>query len=98
MSEQIDVIAHIHAKAGEEDVVRAVLESYVEPTRKEEGCLRYDLFVDVTDATKFTFVEEWTSMSCLEQHGQSAHITAGRAKLTDKLAGPAWVQKLTRIR
>lgn len=97
MSEQVDVIAHIQAKPGEEDVVRAVLESYLAPTRLEEGCLRYDLFVDLTDPAKFTFIEEWTSMSLLERHGQSAHITAGRARLADKLAGPAWVQKLTRL-
>ena len=97
MSGQVDVIAHIHAKAGEEAAVRAVLESYLEPTRVEEGCLRYDLFGDLSDAAKFTFVEEWSSMAALEKHGQSAHIAAGRAQLADKLAGPAWVQKLTRI-
>ena len=97
MSEQIDVIAHNQAKPGEEAFVRSVLESYVAPTRLEEGCLRYDLFCDVSDAAKFTFVEEWTSMALLEKHGQSAHIAAGKAKLVDKVAGPAWVQKLTRV-
>jgi quinol monooxygenase YgiN len=97
MSEQVDVIAHIHAKAGEELAVRAVLESYLAPTRLEEGCLRYDLFADLNDPAKFTFIEEWTSMAALEKHGQSAHIAAGRAQLADKVAGPAWVQKITRI-
>ncbi|MBY0502961.1 MAG: antibiotic biosynthesis monooxygenase [Bryobacteraceae bacterium] len=97
MSEQIDVIAHIHAKPGQEDAVRAVLESYVGPTRQEDGCLRYDLFVDVSDPTRFTFVEEWTTMAALEKHGQSAHIAAGRAQLADKVAEAAWVQKLHRV-
>ena len=97
MSEQIDVIAHIHAKPGQEDVVRAVLESYVGPTRQEDGCLRYDLFVDVKDPTKFTFVEEWTSMAALEKHGQSAHIAAGRSRMVDLVAEAAWVQKLRRV-
>ena len=54
MNEQIDVIAHIQAKPGEEAFVRSVLESYVAPTRLEEGCLRYDLFSDVSDPAKFT--------------------------------------------
>ncbi len=97
MKEQIDVIAHIQAKAGEEDSVRAILESYVAPTRLEDGCLRYDLFVDVSDSTKFTFVEEWATMEALLKHGQSPHITKGKALVGDKVAGPAWVQKLTRI-
>jgi len=97
MSEQVDVIAHIHAKPGQEDAVRAVLKSYVGPTRLEDGCLRYDLFVDVTDPTKFTFVEEWTSMAALEKHGQSAHIAGGRARMVDLVAEVAWVQKLRRV-
>lgn len=97
MKEQIDVIAHIQAKAGEEDSVRAILESYVAPTRLEDGCLRYDLFIDLNDPSKFTFVEEWTTMAALEKHGQSAHITKGKALVADKVAGPAWVQRLTRI-
>jgi len=41
-----DRIAHIHAKPGLEGALREVLESFVEPTRKEDGRLRFDLFVD----------------------------------------------------
>ena len=97
MKTQLDVVAHIQAAAGEEALVREVLESYVAPTRLEEGCLRYDLFMDNDDASKFTFLEEWTSAEALFKHSQSAHITGGRARLEGKLRGPAWVQKLTRI-
>ncbi len=94
---KIDVVAHIHAKPGQEAAVREILEGFVAPTRKEEGCLRYDLFVDLSDAGKFTFIEEWTSTAALETHSQSAHITAGRAKMPDLLREPGWVQVLTRI-
>lgn len=94
---KIDVVAHIHAKAGQEAALREVLEAFIAPTRVEEGCLRYDLFVDLSDAGKFTFIEEWTSVAALEKHGQSAHIQAGRAKMPELLREPAWVQVLTRI-
>ena len=97
MKSQLDVVAHIQAVAGEEQLVRAVLESYVAPTRLEEGCLRYDLFVDVEDSTKFTFIEEWTSAEALQMHSQSAHLAAGRARIEGKLAVPNQVRKLTRI-
>jgi len=97
MNEKIDVIAHIHAAAGNEDVVRAALESFVEPTRKENGCLRYDLFQDTADPLKFTFIEEWSSPAALERHSKSAHIAAGRAKMDGKLAAPSWVQVARRI-
>jgi len=96
---KIDVIAHIQAKPGREAVVRAVLESFVSPTRQEDGCLRYDLLVDADDAAKFTFIEEWASREALDKHSQSAHIAAGRAKMTagELLAGPSWVQVAHRI-
>jgi len=97
MSEKIDVIAHIHAAEGNEAIVREALESFVEPTRKEEGCLRYDLFQDVSDPLKFTFIEEWQSPAALDAHSKSAHIAAGRAKMNGKLAGPSWVQVTKRI-
>ena len=94
---KVDVIAHIHAKPGREKELREVLESFVGPTRLEDGCLRYDLFVDLDNPTKFTFVEEWASRQDLEKHGKSAHISVGRAKFPDLLAEPGWVQVATRI-
>ena len=94
---KIDVIAHIHAKSGQEKALKMVLESFVGPTRLEEGCLRYDLYVDLDDPTKFTFIEEWSSREALVKHGQSDHIVAGRTMFPELLAEPGWVQVLTRI-
>lgn len=94
---KIDVVAHIHAKPGAEAALRAVLEGFVAPTRAEEGCLRYDLFEDLKNPGKYTFIEEWTSEEALAKHGQSAHIQAGRAQFPELLAEPGWVQVLTRI-
>ncbi len=93
---KVDVVAHIQAKPGQEAAVRAVLEGFIAPTCLEDGCLRYELFVDADDPTKFTFIEEWASREALNVHGQSAHIIAGRAKMPDLLAGPSWVQVLTK--
>jgi quinol monooxygenase YgiN len=93
---KIDVVAHIHAKPGQEAAVRAVLEGFISLTLNEDGCLRYDLFVDADDPAKFTFIEEWASRQALTVHGQSAHIVAGRARMGDLLAGPSWVQVLTK--
>jgi quinol monooxygenase YgiN len=97
MSQKIDVVAHIEALPGEEALVREVLESYIAPTRLEEGCLRYDLFVDQSNPCKFTFIEEWTSLEAPQKHSQSPHLAAGRPRVAGKLAGPNWVQILDRI-
>ena len=96
-SPKIDVVAHLHAGAGNEALFREVLESFVAPTRQEQGCIRYDLFQDVTDPAQFTFIEEWASAADLERHSQSAHIVAGRARIAGKEAKAAWVQVVRRI-
>lgn len=93
---KVDVIAHIHAKPGRETDLRNVLLGFVAPTLQEDGCIRYELFVDLDDPTKFTFVEEWASRSALETHGKSDHIAKGRAQFPDLLAQPPWVQVLTK--
>ena len=94
---KVDVVAHLQAKPGSERALRAVLESFVAPTRQEKGCLRYDLHVDLDDPTKLTFIEEWESREDLEMHGRSEHIAAGRVKFPELLLQPAWVQVLSRI-
>jgi quinol monooxygenase YgiN len=96
MSQQVDVVAHFRALPGKEAELRALLESFVAPTRQEEGCLRYDLFIDLKDPLQFTFIEEWTTEAALDKHGQSAHINAGRPKFPE-LTESRWVQRLTRI-
>jgi quinol monooxygenase YgiN len=94
----LNVVAHLYAAPGNEDFVREVLEGFVEPTRKEDGCLRYDLFADISDPTRFTYIEEWTTAEALDAHSKSAHIAAGRAKLDGKMAQPGWVQRLHQIK
>jgi quinol monooxygenase YgiN len=79
---RLHVIAHIRANAEHIDTVRDVLTGYVQPTRAEAGCLVYDLFQNRADAAHFTFVEEWTDEAALDAHSKSAHITAGRARLS----------------
>ena len=94
---KVDVVAHIHAKPGREFDLRKVLEAFVAPTRLEEGCLRYDLFVDLDNPTKFTFIEEWASREALDKHGKSDHIAAGRAAFPELLGETPWVQVVTHI-
>jgi quinol monooxygenase YgiN len=81
---KIDVVAHLHAKPGKEADLQRVLEGF-------------DLFRDLDQPGRFTFIEEWSSREALQRHGQSTHITAGRLHFPDLLAEPAWVQVITRV-
>ena len=52
------VVARIKARAETVSEVRELLSSLVEPTRKEFGCVTYELLQNTEDPTDFTFVEE----------------------------------------
>jgi quinol monooxygenase YgiN len=61
MSGGTRVIATFRARPGREAELFEVLEKLVEPTRRENGCRRYELWRNRADAAELTFVEEWTS-------------------------------------
>lgn len=56
------------AKAGKDDELRRDLASLVEPSRKEEGNIRYDLFEDRDTPGRFVFVEQWASEETRNRH------------------------------
>jgi quinol monooxygenase YgiN len=76
--------AMVKAKPGQEDAVKQALLSLVEPTRKEPGCLCYNLHQSKADPTQFMFYEQWASKEDLSAHGKTPHMKALGAKLKDK--------------
>jgi quinol monooxygenase YgiN len=93
----LTVVAEIVAKPGKEAEVRKHLMGFVDPTRKEEGCIQYDLHVSNDDPCRFIFFENWTSGEMLDKHSASDHIQAFRAISADLLAQPTRIIRATRI-
>lgn len=75
------VVARIKARPDKIGEVLEFLLGLIEPTRKEVGCLSYELLQNRKDPTDFTFVEEWSSDSALDRHSASTHIRAVGRKL-----------------
>jgi quinol monooxygenase YgiN len=75
------VVARINAKSDRIDEVRELLCALIEPTRKEAGCITYELLQNRNEPTDFTFVEEWASDSDLDRHSISDHLKALAPKL-----------------
>jgi len=50
-----------------DNIKQAMLE-LVENTRKEEGCLRYELHQDNNQPNKLTFLETWESYELWQKH------------------------------
>jgi len=82
------VNVHFQAAPGKEAALKAGLLGLVEPTRKEDGCILYDLHQSPDDPGKFMFYEIWTSRETLDRHSASAHILAFRGVRDTLLAKP----------
>jgi quinol monooxygenase YgiN len=72
--DQIIVVAHFTAKPGKEAALLELLCSLMEPTRKEAGCLRYELNQEIENPAAFTFAEKFSSREAFESHVKSPYI------------------------
>jgi quinol monooxygenase YgiN len=84
------------ALPGKEVELRKALTGLLEPTRKEDGCLFYDLHVAEDDPSKLLFHESWTSREHHAAHDGTPHIQALRARIGE-LSLPAvknWWEKI----
>ncbi|MFY0408921.1 putative quinol monooxygenase [Solicola sp. PLA-1-18] len=90
----IQVVAVITAKPGSADEVRTALQSLVEPTRAEEGCLAYTLSESTAAPGTFVTVEEWSAESDLGTHLQTSHVQDALAAADGHLAEPPAIHPL----
>jgi quinol monooxygenase YgiN len=75
MSGQTIVVVSTHqARPGKEAELKQALINLVEPTRKETGCINYDLHVSQEYPGKFMFHETWTSKEHFKAHLKNALI------------------------
>jgi quinol monooxygenase YgiN len=83
----ITVVATFQAKPGKEAELQKALISLVAPTRKEAGCLNYDLHVSPEDPGKCLFHENWTSKAALDAHLKNTHIQALLPQINELAVG-----------
>lgn len=60
-----------------QDNLKEVVELYrelVELTRKEKGCIKYELYQDEKDPLSIAMIEEWATKEDLERHLSSDHF------------------------
>ncbi len=70
----IKVVARNYAR---EDKLAEILEMYkelVDITRKEEGCIKYELYQDSENPCIIAMIEEWETKTALEAHLKSEHF------------------------
>lgn len=61
------------AKDGSEAKMKELLTAMVKPSKKEDGCIFYDIFVYENNPKKFMAVESWRDEVALDGHKASTH-------------------------
>ena len=87
------VVARVKARPNKVNELLSVLSSLVEPTRKEPGCLSYELMQNNEDPTDFTLIEKWQSNTALESHFATKHFKDTLVKLPNLVATEPDIRK-----
>ena len=74
------------AREGQESLLEAELRALVGPTRREEGCLRYDLHRGADQPGSFLFHEIWASREHHAAHTRTPHFLRWNARKDALLA------------
>jgi len=75
--EKLTIVATVTvAKPELKDEVLKAIQAVVDATRKETGCISYNVFEDVTNPLKFVFIENWKSQAAIDSHNNSPHFKA----------------------
>ena len=90
------VVATVVAKKEFVEIVKSELLKLVPPTRKEAGCIEYNLHQDNEDPAVFVFYETWGSLASLENHMNSEHFK-NYVNAVGDLIEEKVVHKMTRI-
>ncbi|WP_445404714.1 putative quinol monooxygenase [Acinetobacter vivianii] len=70
----LKLIAEDFIQSEQIDAVLPLYQELVEKTRREAGCIAYDLYHDHKQKGHFVFIEEWVDRAALDLHVQSEHF------------------------
>ena len=82
----LTLVAMLRAKEGQQLLLEAELRALVGPTRKELGCLRYDLHRGADQPGTFLFHEVWESREHHAAHTRTPHFLRWNARKDALLA------------
>lgn len=74
----IYLIAKLKTKPGSMAAIREAVAPCLEATRKEPGCICYDLYQNIEDPDSLVFVEQWETREALAAHFETPHLIAWR--------------------
>jgi quinol monooxygenase YgiN len=82
----VTLVVLLRARAGHEPFLEAELRALVPPTRKEEGCLQFDLHRAADGSGAFLIHEVWESLEHHTAHTKTDHFLRWNARKDALLA------------
>ncbi len=71
----VKVVAKGYFHEGKTEEAIKLYKELVNETRKEDGCIAYNLFRDTKNPSILTMIEEWESQEALDLHMKTKHFT-----------------------
>ena len=97
MDKRVSVVVKVTARPDKASEMRSVVLQLAENSRKEVGCVRYDVLQSANEPHVFVLVEEWTSNAHLDAHNLTPHVHDAIMKATPLAAAPLDVGRYTQI-
>jgi quinol monooxygenase YgiN len=82
----VTLMVLLRSKEGQEPLLEAELRALVGPTRKEEGCLQYDLHRSAEQPGTYLFHEVWETREHHTAHTRTPHFLRWNARKDSLLA------------
>lgn len=83
MSNAVKIVAILTARPGKADALRTLLSGMVAPSRAEPGNLRWDVWRDQADATRFVLDELYVYNAAVAAHRLTPHFQDYFARIDD---------------
>jgi len=84
----IHVVAHVDTVGGAQTDAPGLLTRLAEASRKEQGCLQFDVLQHTTRANHFTVTETWENRKALDAHAAAQHTKLYRDRLQPMSGSP----------
>ena len=93
----IHVMASIVVRPEHAAAAKDMLVKLAEVSRREPGCLGYELFQRPDAPNVFQTVEQWRAQADVDAHMATPHVAAAIAAVTPMLATPPAIHGFARI-
>jgi len=70
----IIVTAMMHVKNGKKEAFILEAKDLISASRKEDGCINYNLLTDIEDENALVMLEQWKDIDSLKKHMKTDHF------------------------